>query len=64
MLARHVSAHGVVAGEGARAVWAGHTDALMPLADVSSQIGLVTVGALTKRASKFRACKKERLREF
>lgn len=46
VLARDVAAHRVVACECARAVRAGHADALVPLSDVSAQIRLVSVKSL------------------
>ena len=50
MLSLHVPAHGVVAGESARAVGAGDPDALVALADVRAQVRLVAVGALAEGA--------------
>lgn len=49
VLARDVAAHGVVAGEGARAVRARHADALVPLPDVRAQVRLVPVKSLAIR---------------
>jgi hypothetical protein len=46
MLTRNVPPHSVVASERARAVRARHSDALMSLPDVSSQVGLVAVKSL------------------
>lgn len=43
VFARDVSAHGVVAGEGARTVRTGHSDALVPLTNVRAQVSLVAV---------------------
>ena len=48
-------AHCVVPGEGARAVRAGHPDALVPLPDVRAQVRLVAVGPLAERAPQFGA---------
>ena len=50
VLAGNVSAHGVVAREGAVAEGAGHADALVALPDVRAQIGFIAVGAFTERA--------------
>lgn len=46
VLARNVSAHCVVAREGARAVRARNADALVPLPDVRTEICLVSVQPL------------------
>ena len=54
VLAGNVPAHRVVTREGAVTVGAGHADPLVPLADVSAQVGLIAVGALTERA--FQLC--------
>jgi len=50
-----VSSDGVVAGEGARTVGAGDADALVALADVGPEVGLVAVGALAERAAQLGA---------
>lgn len=50
VFAGNVSPHGVVPGEGSRAVGTGHADALVPLADVGAQVRLVAVLAVAQRA--------------
>lgn len=50
MFSENVTPNGVVSSEGARTIMAFDTDALMPLSNVSSEIRLITVGTLTKRA--------------
>lgn len=54
VLAGNMAAHRVVAGEGAVTVRAGHADALMALANVGPQVGLITVGPFTKRTFQLR----------
>lgn len=56
VLARNVAAHGVVAREGARAVGAGHADALVALAYVGPEIRLVAVQPLAERTLQLLAC--------
>lgn len=56
MLARDVPAHGVVPRECAAAVRTRHADALVPLADVRAQVGLVPVQPLAVRALQLLAC--------
>lgn len=46
VLARDMPAHGIVAGEGARAVGARHAYALVPLPDVGAKVRLVAVQPL------------------
>lgn len=57
MFSENVTSHRVVASEGARTIRTFDTDALMPLTNVSSEIRLVTVGTLTKRAFELLAWK-------
>ena len=54
-----VAPHRVVPGEGPVAIGAGHADALMPLADVGTQVRLVSVGSLAKWAFQFSSCNNE-----
>ena len=51
-----VAPHRVVPGEGPVTVGAGHSDPLVPLSDVGSQVCLVSVGSLAKRAFQFSSC--------
>ena len=60
VLARYVTAHRVVAREGARAEGTGHADALVALADVGSQVRLVAVQPLAERALQLLAYKAKR----
>ena len=50
----NVTAHCVVPSECSVTVRAGHTDALMALANVGAQVGLVSIGSLTERAFQLR----------
>jgi hypothetical protein len=50
VLARNVTAHGVVAREGAVAERAGYADTLVALADMGAQVGLVPVGTIAEGA--------------
>ena len=51
-----VAPHRVVPGEGPVAIGAGHADTLVPLADVGTQVRLVSVGSLAKWAFQFSSC--------
>jgi len=55
VLPLYVPPHGVVAREWAMAEWAGHTDSLVSLSDVSAEVGLVSIGSLAERAFQFRS---------
>ena len=55
MFPLHMTPYGIVTGEGSRTVGTRNTDTLMPLSDVSSEIGFVTIGALAKRTFEFSA---------
>ena len=55
MFPLHMTPYGIVTGEGSRTIGTRNTDTLMPLSDVSSEIGFITVSALTKRTFEFSA---------
>ena len=55
MFPLHMTPYGIVTGEGSRTIGTRNTDTLMPLSDVSSEIGFITIGSLTKRTFEFSA---------
>lgn len=54
---RDMAPHCVVAGERTRTEGAGYADTLMPLPDVSSQVGLIAIQTFTERALQLLTCK-------
>ena len=55
----NVSSHSVVPGEAAMTIGAGHSDSLMSLSYVGSQVGLVSIGSLAKWAFEFSSYKND-----
>ena len=53
VLPLYVPPDGVVPGEGPMAEGTRDSDSLVPLSDVSPQVGLVTIGTLTERTFQF-----------
>ena len=49
----NVSPHGVVPGEAAVTIRTGHSDSLMSLSYVGSQVGLISIGSLAEWAFEF-----------
>lgn len=60
VFASYVSSHGVVPGEGARAVRTGNAYSLMPLTNVGTEIRFVTVQPFAERTLQLLTCKRRK----